>query len=181
MSTVERVDAQPIESPCRTRVIVTTGAVVGRVIAVSPHPAAVRIWLAEVDLGDGLPVQIVFGGQYKVEPRELVPVAPPGARVTALNGLAVPRVKKMRNRRFRGQRSHGMLCSLEELGWTVEGPDEVAILRGLEPGDSLDSIPTRLRFDHVVRPLPLQQARAGTIVLDRITKYRFRAGQTVTR
>jgi len=74
-----------------------------------------------------------------------------------------------------------MLCSLDELGWTVEGPDEVAILRWLAPGDSLDGIPTTLRFDHVVRPQPLRQARADTLVLDMITEHRLWAGQTVTR
>jgi len=181
MSTVERTDAQPKATSCRPSVIVTAGAVVGQVVLVNPHPNAVRISLAFVDLGDGLPVQIVFGGQYLVKQRELVPVAPPGARVTTLNGLEVPRTKKMRNRRYRGQRSHGMLCSLDELGWTVDGPDEVAVLRRLKPGDSLDGIPTRRRFDHVVQPRTLWQAQAETVVLDRITEWRFRAGQTVTR
>jgi tRNA-binding EMAP/Myf-like protein len=175
MSTVERVEAQPVTNCCQSWVIVTTGAVVGRVIAVNPHPNAARIWLALVDIGVGLPVQIVFGGQYQVRQRDLVPVAPPGARVTMLNGLEVPRIRKMRNRKYRGQTSHGMLCSLDELGWTFDGPDEVAVLRGLEPGDSLDGILPECRFDHVVRP------RLRTQVLDRITAYRFRAGQTVTR
>jgi len=161
--------------------VVDSGAIVGRVLRTGAHPNGKRIWLACVDLGNGEPVQIVFGGEYEVRPAELVPVAPPGARVTALNGLTVPRTKKMRKRKYRGERSHGMLCSLDELGWTVDGPDEVAVLRGLEPGDSLDGIPPMRRFNHVVQPRPQRLARADTVVLDRITEWRFRVGQTVTR
>ncbi|MGH3878423.1 MAG: hypothetical protein ACRDSK_15450 [Actinophytocola sp.] len=166
--------ARPMSQPLHCPVLVVdSDAIVGRVLHTGAHPNGERIWLARVDLGNGKPVQIVFGGRYKVRPAELVPVAPPGARVTALNGLTVPRTKKMRNRKYRGERSHGMLCSLDELGWTVGGPDEVAILCGLRPGDSLDCIATHLRSDHVVRPRPLQQARAKPLVLDRITQYRF--------
>jgi hypothetical protein len=44
-----------------------------------------------------------------------------------------------------------MLCSLDELGWAQGGPDEVAILHGLNPGDSLDNIPAECRADIVVR------------------------------
>lgn len=62
---------------------------------------------------------------------DMVPLAPPGA--------LLPGRKKMRRRRYRGQASHGMFCSLSELGWDPNGPDEVVLLRGdLEPGQSLD-------------------------------------------
>jgi tRNA-binding EMAP/Myf-like protein len=145
--------------------------VAGQVVAVSRHPNAVRIWLAFVDLGDGLPVTIVFGGRYMVQERELVPVAPPGARVVTLNGLDVPQTKKMRNRKYRGQRSHGMLCSLDELGWIADGPDEVAVLRRLKPGDSLDLIDEDRRVEHVVRPWCFR-GEADTVVLDTITERR---------
>lgn len=97
------------------------------------HPNGDRIWLADVDLGRGDPVQIVFGGiQLVVQPESLVPVAPPGSR---LNGV------KMRRRRYRGETSHGMLCSLAELGWDPTVTDQVATLVasvGLQPGSSLD-------------------------------------------
>jgi tRNA-binding EMAP/Myf-like protein len=165
------VNAQLIAKPCRAPVIVTAGAVAGQVVAVSRHPNAVRIWLAFVDLGGGLPVTIVFGGRYMVQERDLVPVAPPGARVMALNGLDAGRTKKMRNRKYRGQRSHGMLCSLDELGWTVDGPDEVAVLRRLKPGDSLDFIDKDRRVEHVVRPWCFRR-ETDTVVLDTITEHR---------
>lgn len=108
----------------------TEGVVAGRVLAVNPHPNADFIRLATVDLGRGQAVQIVFGGPPIVRSGHLVPVAVPGARL--------PGVKKMRRRNYRGQSSYGMLCSLAELGWDPAGPDEVALLRNVQPGDSLD-------------------------------------------
>lgn len=156
MSTVERTATLPAHAltTYTPPVIVTTGAVAGRVVSVKAHPRAERIWLATVDLGRGLPVQIVFGGKYEVRPGELVPVAPPGAFATVVpkDEPAGPRIKKMRSRRYRGERSHGMLCSLDELGWIVGGPDEVAILRHVSPGDSLDDVPARRQVEIVARP-----------------------------
>jgi phenylalanyl-tRNA synthetase beta chain len=100
---------------------------------VRDHPNAEHIWLAFVDLGNGAPVQIVFGGQRKVSEDDLVPVAPPGSRLS-------PEAKKMRRRRYRGESSHGMLCSLAELGWAPESDEEVALLRDVTPGESLDDV-----------------------------------------
>lgn len=114
----------------RELVTTTEGVVAGRVLAVNPHPNADLIRLATVDLGRGQAVQIVFGGPPIVRPGDLVPVAPPGARL--------PGVKKMRRRKYRGQSSYGMLCSLAEIGWDPKGPDEVALLRDVRPGDVLD-------------------------------------------
>lgn len=108
------------------------GVVAGRVVEVRDHPDAERIWLALVDLGNGVPVQIVFGGRRKVHPDDLVPVAPPGSRLPS-------KPKKMRRRRYRGESSHGMLCSLAELGW-APADDEVALLRDVTPGASLDDM-----------------------------------------
>jgi tRNA-binding EMAP/Myf-like protein len=110
----------------------TQGAIVGHVIEVKAHPQGDRIWLALVDLGRDLKVQIVWGGEQIVKAGHLVPVAPPGARVHG---------KKMRRRNYRGQPSFGMLCSLAELGWDPDITDRVALLNpstGLQPGDSLD-------------------------------------------
>jgi len=112
--------------------VTTHGIIVGRVVKVQDHPNGDRIWLAEVDLGRGDPVQIVFGGKKEVvRPDSLVPVAPPGSR---LDGV------KMRRRRYRGQTSHGMLCSLAELGWDTSVTDRVATLdtAHLQPGQCLD-------------------------------------------
>lgn len=115
----------------RELVITTVGVVAGRVLAVNRHPNADLIRLATVDLGRGDAVQIVFGGPPIVSPGSLVPAAVPGSRLR-------PGGRKMRRRNYRGQSSYGMLCSLAELGWDPVGPDEVALLRDVRPGDSLD-------------------------------------------
>lgn len=120
---------------CHVPVEIISGVVVGRVVEVKPHPNADRIRLARVDLGTGDPVQIVFGGPPNVHEGDLVPVAPPGSRLPGPHNM-----QKMRRRRYRGESSYGMLCSLAELGWNLNGPDEVALLRNVKPGDPLDRV-----------------------------------------
>lgn len=134
-----------------SKVTATKGAVVGMVIEVKDHPNAQFIWLAKVCLGSGDPVQVVFGGQYVLSPGELVPAAPPGSRVTVEYAGSSLQEKKMRRRKYRGESSHGMLCSLVELGWSQACPDEVARLRDLSPGDELKEIRDEWRVD-VVTP-----------------------------
>jgi tRNA-binding EMAP/Myf-like protein len=115
----------------------THGAIVGRVIEVRDHPNGDYIWLADVDLGQGLKAQIVWGGAPIVQAGHMVPVAPPGARVHG---------KKMRRRNYRGESSFGMLCSLAELGWDADTKDRVALLNSSAdpiPGESLDGYADR--------------------------------------
>jgi tRNA-binding EMAP/Myf-like protein len=107
------------------------GVVVGKVVKVRPHPRGERIWLADVDIGADYQLQIVWGGLPIVQEGSLVPVALPGARLP--DG-------KLRRRRYRGEISEGMLCSLAELGWDPSVTDRVALLDnsiGLRPGESL--------------------------------------------
>jgi tRNA-binding EMAP/Myf-like protein len=117
-------------------------AVVGKVVRVRPHPRGDFIWLADVDLGAGAPpMQIVFGGKRIVRTGDLVPVAPPGVKATVWDSKsAMIAIKTMRARNYRGQRSHGMLCSLDELGWLKNGPDEVPALKNLPVGRTLDHL-----------------------------------------
>lgn len=124
------------------------GAVAGRVHHVRDHPRGDSIWLADVDLGTGAgPVQIVFGGDYKLTAGDLVPVAPPGSRAIVRRSDGTDHLRKIRVRRYRGERSHGMLCSLDELGWTRGGPNEVARLCDVVPGQRLDDLPVRRRAE----------------------------------
>lgn len=123
----------------------TTGVRVGRVIHVSPHPNGDRIRVAEVDLGTDAKLTIVFGGPDIVADGAFVPVAPPGARVPGSK-------RKLRRERFRGVESHGMLCSLVELGWVSDAPDEVALLTSVEAGQSLDSCNPAQRRRIVIEP-----------------------------
>lgn len=119
----------------------------GRIIKVRPHPYGDRIWLADVEIGRSYHPQIVWGGLPLLHEGDLIPVALPGSRL--------PR-GKMRQRRYRGEVSEGMLCSLAELGWDLAVTDRVALLdprAGLTPGDSLDSReidwPSIIRHDHL--------------------------------
>lgn len=110
----------------------TRGVVVGQIVKVRPHPFGDHIWLADLDTGSGVHAQIVWGGEPILKAGDLVPVAPPGARLP---------VGKIRRRRYRTEVSEGMLCSLAELGWDASVTDRVAVLGpeyGLKPGDSLD-------------------------------------------
>ena len=128
-------------------IIGTVGAVVGKVMRVRPHPNAHKLWLVDACLDSNrTEIQIVFGGVRKLHRGELVAVAPPGARVIVM-GRDKP--KKVRIRSYRGERSHGMLCSLTELGWVNASMDEVAVLQGLRPGQSLDEVAPEERPAHV--------------------------------
>ena len=125
----------------------TRGVVVGRIIKVRPHPYGDRIWLADVEIGRDYHPQIVWGGLPLLREGDLIPVAPPGSRLPQ---------GKMRQRRYRGEVSEGMLCSLAELGWDLSVTDRVALLderADLMPGDSLDSRegdwPSIIRHDHL--------------------------------
>jgi tRNA-binding EMAP/Myf-like protein len=141
------------------------GAVVGRVVDVRDHPRGDLIWLAQVDIGnDGPPMQIVFGGETKVKVGDLVPVAPPGARIREQTSDGTGRWKKVRRRRFRGEESHGMLCSLDELGWLPGGPDEVATLHDVEVGRHLEEVPPSARPNVVTDWARAAEAALGNMV-----------------
>lgn len=110
---------------------VVSGAVVARIVEVWPHPHADLLWVADIDPGTGWLKRVVHGGTRRLLPGDLVAYAPVGARLSTGRG--------MRTRSYRGVRSEGMLCSLNELGWTHDGPDEVAVLHDLTPGHPLDT------------------------------------------
>lgn len=132
-------------------IVKTTGACIGEILSVREDPLGTRTWLADVSLGNnGRPLQIVLGGERKLRGGELVPVAPPGSWATVRRAGVGELRRKMRVRRYRGEASHGMLCSLNELGWLHSGPDEVAVLCHLLPGFSLDGFPGSRRPEVVV-------------------------------
>jgi tRNA-binding EMAP/Myf-like protein len=127
--------------PVIFRIVATEGVIVGRIARIRQHPDGVRIWLADLDIGTDYQPQIVWGGEPVVAEGDLVPVAPPGARLPATAGKRP--TCKIRRRRYRGEISQGMLCSLAELGWDLSVTDRVALLddsAGLKPGDSLDDV-----------------------------------------
>ena len=87
------------------------GIVVGHVLTCVPHPDADRLKVTTVDLGDGVPVQIVCGAA-NVAAGQKVPVATIGTTLYDKEGVAY----QIKKGKIRGQESHGMICAEDELG-----------------------------------------------------------------
>jgi len=98
------------------------GIVVGHVLTCIPHPDADRLKITTVDLGDGIPVQIVCGAS-NVDAGQKVAVATIGTVLYDKEGAAFT-IKKGK---IRGQESHGMICAEDELG-LGESHDGIMIL-----------------------------------------------------
>lgn len=84
--------------------------VIGHVVAKDKHPEADKLNICQVDVGGEELSQIVCGAP-NVDAGQKVIVAVPGARL--------PGGFKIKKAKLRGQESHGMICSLQELG--IEG------------------------------------------------------------
>ena len=87
------------------------GIVIGHVLTCVPHPDADRLKVTTVDLGDGIPVQIVCGAA-NVAAGQKVPVATIGTTLYDKEGVAF----QIKKGKIRGQESHGMICAEDELG-----------------------------------------------------------------
>ncbi len=87
------------------------GIVVGHVLTCVQHPDADRLKVTTVDLGDGIPVQIVCGAA-NVAAGQKVPVATIGTTLYDKEGVAF----QIKKGKIRGQESHGMICAEDELG-----------------------------------------------------------------
>ena len=84
--------------------------VAGRVLSMEKHPDSDHMWVLQLDVGRGTPVQIVTGA-WNVHVGDLVPAA--------LDGALLPSGSEIRSGSLRGVRSEGMLCSLKELDLTT--------------------------------------------------------------
>jgi hypothetical protein len=78
----------------------TKGVVVGRVGSTYPHPGGERIWLADVDIGTGMP-RIIWGGVPILVKGTLVPVAQPGTWLPPTKSKPGPYKIRCRNHRCR--------------------------------------------------------------------------------
>lgn len=112
------------------------GVVVGKVLTCEPHPNADKLRVCTVDIGADEPSQIVCGAP-NVAAGMHVPVATVGTKLPAI-GIKIKKAK------LRGVPSHGMICSLTELGLetdldgihsfegTIQVGDDVRPLLGLD-------------------------------------------------
>ena len=100
--------------------------VIGKVLSVGKHHDADKLFVCSVDAGQSEPVQIVTGAA-NVKAGDIVPVA--------LAGSVVHGGKKISKGKIRGVESAGMLCSLAELGLSINDfayavEDGILVLQG---------------------------------------------------
>ncbi|MCY7537913.1 phenylalanine--tRNA ligase subunit beta, partial [Bacillus pumilus] len=133
------------------------GVVVGHVVEREQHPNADKLNKCLVDIGEDEPVQIICGAP-NVDKGQYVAVATVGA--------VLPGNFKIKKAKLRGEESHGMICSLQELG--VESklvPKEYAegifvFSNDVKPGD--DALQA-LQLDDAVLELGLTPNRTDAL------------------
>ena len=111
------------------------GIVVGHVLTCIPHPDADRLKITTVDLGDGVPVQIVCGAS-NVAAGQKVPVATIGTILYDKDGESFT-IKKGK---IRGQESHGMICAEDEIGLGTSHEGIMVLDATLQPGTSAATV-----------------------------------------
>ena len=111
------------------------GIVVGHVLTCVPHPDADRLKITTVDLGDGVPVQIVCGAS-NVAAGQKVPVATIGTVLYDKEGESFT-IKKGK---IRGQESHGMICAEDEIGLGTSHEGIMVLDATLQPGTSAATV-----------------------------------------
>ena len=94
--------------------------VAGRIVEMKKHPDSDHMWVCQLDVGAETPVQIVTGA-WNVHVGDLVPVA--------RHHSVLPGGVKIEKGKLRGVESDGMLCSLKELGLTVEHDYPYAVIK----------------------------------------------------
>ncbi len=125
VETYERMDAQ------------IKNVVVGKVVSIVRHQNSDHMWICQVDVGKEDCVQIVTGAQ-NVREGDLVPAA--------LHNSWLPGGVHITKGKLRGEPSNGMLCSLKELGLTVNDfpyaiEDGIWILQeDCKPGDDINTV-----------------------------------------
>ena len=125
VETYERLDAE------------IKNVVVGKVVSIERHQNSDHMWICQIDVGQEELVQIVTGAQ-NVHVGDLVPAA--------LHNSWLPGGIHITKGKLRGEKSNGMLCSLQELNLTI-GDFPYAIEDGIwiiqedcKPGDDINKV-----------------------------------------
>ena len=84
--------------------------VTGKVVSMERHPNSDHLWICQIDVNTGEPLQIVTGAQ-NLKAGDVVPVA--------LDNSDLPNGAHIKAGKLRGEQSNGMLCSIGELGFTT--------------------------------------------------------------
>jgi len=99
--------------------------VAAKILSVTRHPDADRLFLCRVDAGHG-EVSVICGAPNLKE-GTLVPMALPGTEL--------PRGLKVKESRIKGERSEGMLLAEDEMGLTDDHTGLMILPSDLNPGD----------------------------------------------
>jgi len=137
----ERLTLAGLEVEEVTKTGTLQGVIVGRVLAVRPHPNADRLQLCDVQVGENEESLEIVCGAPNVVADALVPVA--------LDGAVLAGGFRIEKRKVRGVVSNGMICSKTELGLEDQS-DGIWIFEpelGLELGQDLTAL---LEFDDAI-------------------------------
>ena len=118
--------------------------VVGKVTDIKKHEDSDKLWICQVDVGQGEDIQIVTAAQ-NVFAGAYIPVVLDGGTVIDRHNHTVMKIKKGK---LRGEVSNGMFCSFDELGmensdFPYSSPDGVLVLNDdpdfdkMKPGDDV--------------------------------------------
>jgi phenylalanyl-tRNA synthetase beta chain len=126
--------------------------VVGRIVVAERHPNANKLQICQVDVGQGVPLQIVCGA-----PNAAVGLSVPCALVGAkLPGFEIKAAK------LRGVESFGMLCSARELGISDDQGGLLELDPAVVPGSDVRAV---LKLDDVLFTIKLTPNRADCLSL----------------
>ncbi len=124
-----------------------SNVVIGKILSMERHPNSDHMWVCQLDVGAGEPVQIVTGA-WNIHEGDLVPVAKDNSRLPG--GVHITRGN------LRGVKSKGMLCSLRELNlderdFPYAAVTAAAILNDYHPIDpDRPSIPADVKPGHKI-------------------------------
>ncbi|MGN1279306.1 MAG: phenylalanine--tRNA ligase subunit beta, partial [Limosilactobacillus sp.] len=83
--------------------------VVGKVLSVEEHPNSDHLHICQVDVGEDEPIQVVCGAQNVQADKKVI---------VALTGARIADNVKIKRGKIRGVESNGMLCALQEIGFS---------------------------------------------------------------
>ena len=132
--------------------------VVGRVVALIPHPDADRLRVATVDIGQVEPLQIVCGA-----PNVAVGLCAP----TALIGAVLPGGLTLKKSKLRGVESQGMLCSAKELGLAESSDGLLPLPANSRPGQNVREL---LALDDAIIEIELTPNRGDCLGMEGIAR-----------
>lgn len=138
--------------------------VVGKILEINKHPNADKLVVCTVDIGSSENITIVTGAT-NLNTGDRIPVA--------LNGSTLPGGVHIQKSDMRGVESNGMLCSIQELGFTTHDfptadPDGIMVL-----GDEIDAplgtdITVALGMDDVVYEFEITPNRPDCLAVQGI-------------